>query len=216
LKAQELPNWEKQNYVRRTIIDLIENGSIVLPADQTGAMTTFSFKELGIGFPMMISGSAVNVNIPNPKYYELTGQPMPGAGQGSGSLMGSGSGGGLGMPSMGSADDGNEGLMSGSGGRGGGIGAPAGLGGLGSGSGPGGGGLGGSGAGRTGKIKDEKGNEVEPSFNVVRYDFVIQFCWVEKPLSKRVEERLKAEQEAKAKAEAEAAANGGDSVAVSE
>jgi type IV pilus assembly protein PilM len=209
LKLQDLPNWEKQNYVRRTIIDLIENGSIVLPVDKTGAMTTFSFKELGIGFPMMISGRPVNVNIPNPKYYELTGQPMPGAGQG----MGMGSGGGLGMPSMGSDDDGNEGLMSG---RGGGIGAPAGLGGLGSGSGVGGGGLGGSGAGRTGKIKDEKGNEVPPSFNVIRYDFVIQFCWVEKPLSKRVEERLKAEQEAKEKAEAEAAANGGDAVAASE
>lgn len=204
----ERANWEKQNYVRRTIIDLLENGSIVLPADLSGAMTTFTFKELGIGFPMMISGAAVNVKIPNPKYYELTGQPMPGDGPGTGSLMGSGTGGGLGMPSMGSADD--EGGAP-TPGRSGGLGAPAGFGGAGS-----SGNAGASGAGRTGVVKDEKGEEVKPSFDVVRYDFTIQFCWVEKPLSKRVEERLKAEQEAKAKAEAEAAATGGDSVAATE
>lgn len=206
---EERANWEKQNYVRRTIIDLLENGSIVLPADLTGAMTTFTFKELGIGFPMMISGNAVNVKIPNPKYYELTGQPMPGSGSGAGSLMGSGAGSGFGMPSMGSGDDGGEGLISGSSGRGG-IGAPSGFGA----SGPGASGSGG--AGRTGVVKDEKGEEVKPSFDVVRYDFTIQFCWVEKPLSKRVEERLKAEQEAKAKAEAEAAATSGDAVATTE
>jgi hypothetical protein len=65
-------------------------------------------------------------------------------------------------------------------------------------------------------VKNAKGEEVPPSFDVVRYDFTIQFCWSEKPLSKRVEERLKAEEEAKQKAEAEAAASGGDSVAASE
>lgn len=205
---QERANWEKQNYVRRTIIDILENGSIVLPADKTGAMSTFTFKQLGIAFPMMISGNAVAVKIPNPEYYELTGQPMPGAAGGAGSFMG----GGMGPPGMdGGDEEGSAGLTSGAGGRG----SPMGLGGLGGGAGSGAA-MGGTGGSRTGVVKNAKGEEVKPSFDVVRYDFIIQFCWVEKPLSKRVEERLKAEQEAKEKAEAEAAANGGEAVAAAQ
>jgi type IV pilus assembly protein PilM len=206
---EERANWEKQNYVRRTIIDILENGFIVLPGDQNGTMTKFTFKELGIAFPMMVAGNAVNVKIPNPEYYELTGQPMPGSAGGAGSLMGSG---GLGPAMGGEGGDGGEGLVGSGGGRGsGGLGAPTGIGGLG-GAGP----VGSGGSGRTGVVKNAKGEEVPPSFDVVRYDFTIQFCWSEKPLSKRVEERLKAEEEAKQKAEAEAAASGGDSVAASE
>ena len=208
----ERASWEKQNYVRRTIIELLENGSVVLPADLSGVLSKFTFKELGIGYPMTITGNAVNVKIPNPEYYQLTGQPMPGDGRGGvGSLMGGGgSSGGLGMPSMDSGDDGDggAGLVSPGGGRG--MGVPGGFGGA---SGFGGTGAAGS---RSGGVKNEKGEEVLPSFDVVRYDFIIQFCWVEKPLSKRVEERLKAAEEAKAKQDAEAAAAGDSAVAAVE
>jgi hypothetical protein len=202
MKPTERANWEKQNYVRRTLLENIENGSVVLPADLAGTGATFTFKELGIGFPMMISGKSTPVKIPNPEYYRITGKPMPGSETGGGTMGGSG---GMGMGPA-SSGGGTPGTASG----GGNSSAAAGLDEGGSSS-EGGGAVGGSGGlggggGVGGVVKNEKGEVVPPSFDVEKYEFVVQFCWLEKPLSKRVEERLKAEAEAKQKADEAAGA----------
>jgi type IV pilus assembly protein PilM len=53
-------------------------------------------------------------------------------------------------------------------------------------------------------VKEDPDN---PQFYLVpRYDFIVQFCWVETPLNVRIENMKKAELERKAKAEAAAAA----------
>jgi hypothetical protein len=77
------------------------------------------------------------------------------------------------------------------------------------------GGLGGIGAAPFGGVTSEGGGggpivPQDPNnpeyFQVINYEFVVQFVWQEKPLLVRLEERKKAEEAAKAAAEAAAAA----------
>lgn len=157
-------------FLQKTIIkNLHEN--IVPCTLLTGEKVDFTMRELGIGYPMLIS--------PQPVMWENilpADDAMPGSGLGMGGMGGMAGMGMGGMGGMGGYDGGGEAMPGG--------GMPgAGMPGMG----------GGPGLGPDGLPLAKK---------VPRHNFIIQFCWIETPASKRMQNKEAAE---KAAADAEAA-----------
>jgi type IV pilus assembly protein PilM len=180
------------DHVRNTLLRNLEDGSIKLPIDSSGNTAVFTFKELGISFPILTvdGGQARPVQVRNPDFEGNAAGPGTyggAAGYGSGPM---GSSGMSGMMGMGGYPSGMAPGMAGT------I--------------PGAAKKKESKDGKDGK--DAKGEtteeavELEPPFFVVpRYNFVVQFCWQEKTVS----ERLKAREEALKAKQAQEAADAG-------
>ncbi|XZE51921.1 type IV pilus assembly protein PilM [Planctomycetaceae bacterium SH139] len=184
-------------YVRRTLLDKLLEGAIELP-DGKGGSTTFTMAELGVTYPVMLSDpTPKEVKVPNPDYEAPDGGGMGGMG-------------GMGPGGMGGGPGGMGGM--GPGGMGGGLG---GMGDGGEGGYPGsGGGYPGSGGAGNGD-DDEDDITKQPTLEVRKFSFTMQFFWSPKPLSARLEEKAAAEKAAaEAKAAEEAANVDGDSVAM--
>jgi type IV pilus assembly protein PilM len=165
---------EGGSYVRRTLMDNLLNGTVDLP-DGKGGFTTFTMREIGIAYPVLLKDQKpVVTTVPNPDY-----EPQEGDG---GMYGGGGSGGrgGLGGPGM--ADTGGSGgSLMGSGGFGGSL-----------------GGFGGLGSGGTGTEEDP--DAIPPTLEVAKFDFTLQFFWKPTPLTERLEAKAQAAAEAAEKA----------------
>jgi hypothetical protein len=116
-------------HVRNTLLKNLELGSVSLPVDRAGTEATFTFKELGISFPVLVQdgGQPYTVRVPNP---EFTGPP-PGAPVNPLAAL---------LPK----------------------------------------------AEKKKAEEEEKEAEEPPDFQVLRYDFTVQFCWQETLLGQRV------------------------------
>lgn len=143
-------------HVKKTLLKVLEHGSVTLPNGPGGGSDKFTFKELGLGFAILAKDFPINRNfrLENPNY----------AGTGVN--------------------------------NGGGVGPGEGFGPVG----PGPGGLGAGGL----PMGEDKDNP--PFFIVPRCDFIVQFCWQEKPLTIRLEERKAKQAEAEKLAREKAAA----------
>lgn len=185
---------EEEDYVLKRLIHKLETGSVELPTGPDGAKGTFTYAELGLSHPFVLSGVMdTKFAIPNPEYFRSTG----GAG-----MMG-GSDGGMMGGMMGGASMGSMGSM-----ESGGMPSTMPMGGSGMGS--------AMGAGTSGSNGAYGGNRpIDPNmpmtFPAPKYTFKVQMAWQEKPLAQRLEEKKKAE-EAKQQTE-EAATEPTESVA---
>jgi type IV pilus assembly protein PilM len=96
---------EEEDFVLKRLIHKLETGSVELPIGSSGEKGVFTYAELGLSHPFVLSGEMqTNYAIPNPEYLRLTGgNPamlggsdtggMPGGG-----IMGASMPGGSGMP----------------------------------------------------------------------------------------------------------------------
>ena len=193
-------------YLRRTILSNLKHGAVDLPislerqrADESG-VETVSFKDMGIYYPVL-----VNPGVIDDKFRLLDPQAAAEARKKllESTIKQSGGAGGMrgGM---------NGGAMSA--GMNGGMGGSMGGGSMG---GPSGGGMGASG-GRGGMGGDSMNNQIantlgsDKVLKLRRYDFTIQFVWIETKPTTRDERRKAAEEAAKAAAEAESGASTDD------
>ena len=196
------------DHVRNTLLRNLEDGTIDLPVDNGARVERFTFKELGISFPILAidGGAARSVQVRNPDHEGDT--------TGTGLMGGYGGAGGEGAPPMGGMMP--MGAMPGMGGM------PA-MGGMYPGMPGGATGAGGKKKAKDGKDKDKAAKDGDSKdakkdtkkdgnaategedddtpafFNVKKYTFVVQFCWQEKTLSERLKarmEELKKQQEA--------------------
>ncbi len=188
---------EQDGFVLKTLINKLEEGKVKLPVEnEEGKLVDveFTFKELGISHPMMVTKGTYNPKfmIDNPEYKPPRGSLTSGGEGGPGGM-----GGGMGGPGGGRGGGGMGGMGGAPGGMGGGLGGPGGL---------GGGGLGG-GAGLAGtETKEDPDNPRR--FEAPKHSFKIQFIWQEKTLSIRLAEKKAkeaAEEEARKAKEAEEA-----------
>ncbi len=166
---------EMEEFVIKRLVHELETGSAKLPVGPNGELMEFTYKELGLTTPFIVSGTYDKEHsIPNPEYYKQSGGAGPGGG-------GPGGGpGGMGPGGMGGMGPGGMGGM-----------GPGGMGGMGA-----GGGMGSSG----GNSKDDDEDAIKPSFPAPKYSFKLQVVWKERPLTKRIEDKKKAEEEAAAEA----------------
>jgi type IV pilus assembly protein PilM len=172
---------EEEDFVLKRLIHKLETGSVELPIGPNGEKGEFTYAELGLSHPFVLSGEMqTNFMIPNPEYLRLTGGNPAMAGASDASGM---SGGMM-----------DTGMMSG-----GGM--------MGSGSMMGSGGMmaGGSSGGLYGPAIDPN---IPPAFPAPKYTFKVQMAWQEKPLSQRLEEKKKAEEAKQEAAEPEATESG--------
>ena len=163
---------EEEDFVLKTLIHKLETGSIELPVGPNGEKESFTYAELGLSHPFVLSGvMETNFAIPNPEYLRLTGAAGGVAGVG---MPGSETSGSMGMTGPG---------MMGSG----------------------------MGSGSASGYGPQIDPNIPPTFPAPRYTFKVQMAWQEQPLTKRLEEKKKAE-EAKRQVEQEAT-EGGDNLA---
>jgi type IV pilus assembly protein PilM len=87
---------EEEDFVLKSLIHKLETGSVELPIGPNGEKGTFTYAELGLSHPFVLSGvMETNFMIPNPEYLRMTGanQAMSSGadmtGMASGSMMGS-------------------------------------------------------------------------------------------------------------------------------
>ncbi|MBQ7109965.1 MAG: pilus assembly protein PilM [Thermoguttaceae bacterium] len=196
-------------YLRRTILSNLKHGAVDLPislerqrADESG-VETVSFKDLGIYYPVL-----VNPGVIDDKFRLLDPQAAAEARKkllesyikqsgGAGGMRGGMNGGGMGV---GMTGGGMGGGMTG-GAMGGGMGGPS---------------SGGASGGRGGMGGDSMNNQIanalgsDKVLNLRRYDFTIQFVWIETKPTTRDERRKAAEEAAKAAEEAESGATTDD------
>lgn len=179
---------EQEEYVLKTLVQQLENGSVVLPIGN-GQTMEFTFKEMGLSAPFVVKGTYLKDNkIPNPEYRKKYGST-------GGTFGGYGAGG-----------YGGDGGYGGGGYGGGGAPGAGGMGGMGAGMGFGGGGDGGSfggGLGGPGGQRRDGEEEIPRAFDAPKYNFSLQVIWKERPLSQRIEAKKQAEAEAEAAAEEE-------------
>ncbi len=197
-------------HLYNTLIRFLDDGTVAVPNPKKGGeLVTFTTKQLGISYPVLVFEREIDKNhrLPNPNYSG----PLQGGGLGGGE-----DGGFPGAPGAPGAP-GEPGGFPGAGGFGGGFpgSGPGGFSGGAGKGGPGGGGFGGiAGGGTAGSNSD---SDEPPSFPAPRYDFKVQFCWQPKLFTKRLQEKeeelRKQEEEAKRKAEEEANQQSGDQVA---
>ena len=190
-------------YLRRTILSNLKHGAVDLPislerqrADESG-VETVSFKDLGIYYPVLVNPGVIDdkFRLLDPqaaaearkKLLESMIKQSGGAGGMRGGMNG-GMGGGAAM----------SGGMGGGATMGGGMGGPS--------SGASSGGMGGD--GMNNRIANALGSD--KVLNLRRFDFTIQFVWIETKPTTRDERRKAAEEAAKAAAEAEAGASTDD------
>ncbi|MDP7015804.1 MAG: type IV pilus assembly protein PilM [Pirellulaceae bacterium] len=184
-------------HVNETLLEWLANGEIELPI-RAGhpEMMKFKLSDLGIGYAVVITNEGIvhDHTIPNP-------DGEPGAGEAGSSDSGGGDAGG-----------GSDGVPGGFPGSGGGIPGSAGSGGFPGSAGSGGGFPGSAGSGGPGGFGPSSGSgggvggttgASKSDIRVPKYSFTVQFCWQQKLLSKRLEEKREAEyqrqQELKAK-----------------
>ena len=184
-----------------TLVRNLQEGSVELPftsPDGTPGTTTFTLKELGLGYPIVLDNQQVNWDnmVANPAH--------PNAKSSGGSGGGGTSGGGM---SGGSTGAGGGGFAGGAGGAGGGgfAGGAGGAGGGGFAGGAGGAGGGGFGGDNAADATTESDEPTE--FEAPKFSFRLQFCWQEKMLSERIKERQKKAAEAQVKGNSRVAAN---------
>jgi type IV pilus assembly protein PilM len=106
---------QHDGFVNKKLITRLEDGSVKLPVvNENGEteMMEFTFKEMGISFPMLVGKGVLekNFTIPNPEY-----KPKPGTGA-LGGAGGLGGGPGMGGPGMGGPGMGGPGMGGGVGG----------------------------------------------------------------------------------------------------
>ncbi|MBM4090327.1 MAG: pilus assembly protein PilM [Planctomycetes bacterium] len=142
-------------------LDGVQN-PLSVPAN-TRVPVVFSMEEMGISYPVVLQENPINreFRLPNPNY-EPPEMGYPGGGMGSPAPGPSSGGAGI---------DGSGGALDGSGS------------------------FGGTGGGRVGGFGRDAGakpNEPSvPQYLVVpRYDFIVQFCWTEFPLTERLEKQV--------------------------
>lgn len=172
-KAQVLDTGE--NYLRRTLIQQLREGEVALPVPSSDPtvppqMITFTFKELGIGYPIISATSNIRPTnkIKNPNAdpaLGMEGSPYGGIPSMTPGAQGSGSG---------RRQNGTGRAESRTGGRG-------------------------SAAGAAAEEEEEAEPEPE-FYEAPRYDFKVQFVWKETPLSKRLQARKEAAEAAAAAA----------------
>ncbi len=171
---------ELRDFVLKRLIHRLETGSVMLPGPD-GKEHEFTYKELGFSYPFILPSPPnaydEKATVPNPEWFKKYG---PNSGM-AGGMMGGGD--------MGSGGSGGRGM-------GGGMGAPGG--GMGSGMG------GGMGMGGSGVTAPKEDPDCPRFFPAPKFNFVVQICWQEKPLSVRIAAQEKAAEEAKAAAEAAA------------
>jgi type IV pilus assembly protein PilM len=161
-------------FVRRTFIHNLVTLSIPVVVDAAQPPVLATTKDLGIGYPMVIDPGLVNWD-----YVLREDHAKPTGPGGPGNMGGSDRDGSMGLPG-----GGDSGMPAGAGGGAGmGLGGGGGMmpgasGGAGMGL---GGGMGPSGMGGTGTIGSAQDQTVVP-----RFDFVIQFCWIETPETERI------------------------------
>ena len=198
-------------YLRRTILSNLKHGAVDLPislerqrADESG-VETVSFKDLGIYYPVLVNPGVIDdkFRLLDPqaaaearkKLLESYIKQSGGAGGMRGGMNGGGMGGGMTGGGM------NAGMTGGA--MGGGMGGSS------------SGGMGASG-GRGGMGGDSMNNQIanalgsDKVLNLRRYDFTIQFVWIETKPTTRDERRKAAEEAAKAAEEAESGASTDD------
>ncbi len=188
-------------YLRRTILSNLKHGAVDLPislerqrADESG-VETISFKDLGIYYPVL-----VNPGVIDDKFRLLDPQAAAEARKKllESMIKQSGGAGGMRGGMNGGMGGGMTGGMGGGATMGGGMGGPA--------SGASSGGMGGD--GMNNRIANALGSD--KVLNLRRFDFTIQFVWIETKPTTRDERRKAAEEAAKAAAEAEAGASTDD------
>ena len=200
-------------YLRRTILSNLKHGAVELPislerqrADESG-VETVTFKDMGIYYPVLVNPGVIDdkFRLLDPqaaaearkKLLESMIKQSGAAGGMRGGMNGGGMGAGMAGGGMGAG-------MTGGGMAGGGMGA-----------GMTGGGMGASG-GRGGMGGDSMNNQIanalgsDKILNLRRYDFTIQFVWIETKPTTRDERRKAAEEAAKAAEEAESGASTDD------
>lgn len=174
---------EEEDFVLKRLIHKLETGSVELPIGPNGEKAEFTYAELGLSHPFVLSGvMETNYMIPNPEYLRMTGGNMAMAGSDMSSMAGSGMPGG-GMPGGGmpGGDIYSGGAMNS---------ASMGTGNM------------------YGKPIDPN---IPPAFSAPKYSFKVQMAWQEKPLTQRLEAKKKAE-EAAQQAEPDAT-EGGENLA---
>ncbi|MBQ5789671.1 MAG: pilus assembly protein PilM, partial [Thermoguttaceae bacterium] len=194
-------------YLRRTILSNLKHGAVDLPislerqrADESG-VETVSFKDMGIYYPVL-----VNPGVIDDKFRLLDPQAAAEARKKllESMIKQSGAAGGMRGGSMGGGAMG-AGMTGGMGGgaMGGSMGGPS-------------GGSAGASGGRGGMGGDSMNNQIanalgsDKVLNLRRYDFTIQFVWIETKPTTRDERRKAAEEAAKAAAEENADASTDD------
>ncbi len=87
---------EEEDFVLKRLIHKLETGSVKLPIDANGTMKEFTYAELGLSHPFVLSGTMdTKFTIPNPEYLRLTtNSSMTG-------MSDTGASGMTGMPTMG-------------------------------------------------------------------------------------------------------------------
>ena len=191
-------------YLRRTILSNLKHGAVELPislerqrADESG-VETVSFKDMGIYYPVL-----VNPGVIDDKFRLLDPQAAAEARKKllDSMIKQSGAAGGMRGGAMGGSM--NAGMTGGMGGgaMGGSMGGPS---------------SGGASGGRGGMGGDSMNNQIASALgsdkilNLRRYDFTIQFVWIETKPTTRDERRKAAEEAAKAAEEAESGASTDD------